>query len=169
MNFTISKPMSSEDIARIDKRFLPFLKGWSVSETYENNLVTIPAIIPFNYYQVTDKPASDIQDNELELSLWCGWPDVDNTGQIIGFYDAEAIINLRIQGSDVLNIIPSKCQVVAEITKQGGAAMQVYYNRKQVTDFTSYGYCYALVNDKATLVYARYPNGRQTRNMSEYL
>jgi len=149
MNFTISKPnFSNEDLARVDSRFLPFINGWSVSETYDNKPVIIPDIVPFNYYEVTDKPANDIKDNEKELSLWCGWAGRSNGKDIDGLYDAEVIINLRIAGEDVLNANAKK--VSAEIIKSGGAPMQVNFNGKFVTDFTSQFW------------FTKVPNGYQT-------
>ncbi|MDE1770434.1 MAG: hypothetical protein KGI28_07790 [Thaumarchaeota archaeon] len=171
MNFTISKPnFSSADLARVDKRFLQFITGWSISETYDGNTVIIPDIIPFNYFEVTDKPVDDIKDNEKEVSLWCGWARRSNGKDIDGLYDAEVIINLRIDGADALNEDPN-VQVKAEILKSGGAPITVSWNNKLVTDFTSVipvtcpGSWFSPGTSQNVIV----TNGYQTRIMNSFI
>jgi hypothetical protein len=137
----------------IDPRFKPFLDKWQIIETYKGTQVTIPgssnsSVTPFNYFEVTDKPGQT--ENEKQLSLWCGWQGQD------GNYDAEVIINLRIDGLDVLN--PNVKNVKAEIIKSGGAPMKVYFNNKFITDFTDRGW------------FSNTPNGYQTiSDMTVYL
>ena len=141
---------TQDQMNMIDTRFLPFIKNWKIEETYKNKKVAIPDINPFNYYEVLDKPGQI--ENEKQLSLWCGW--TGNSQQ--GDYDAEVIINLRIEGQNVLNLNANK--VSAEIIRSGGAPMKVYFNNKFVTDFTS------------PFLLTRVPNGYQTiDDMNIYL
>lgn len=137
-NRAIGMPgMSEADLAQVDPRLLKFLTGWKITEMDGGQLVIIPDVIPINYYYDIRTPGEPGYDpnhanDEMELTLWCGWkggpPD---TGQ----YDAEVLINLRIQGPAVTD--PTKNVVTAEITKQGSDSMIVYYNSKIVTNFTA--------------------------------
>lgn len=129
MNTAVTNAHFTPDqIKLIDSRFLPFMKDWTIEETYKNQNVVIPDINPFNYYEVLDKPGET--ENEKQLSLWCGWTGNSPSGD----YDAEVIINLRIDGKNALNQNVKK--VSAEILRSGGAPMKVNFNNKLVTDFT---------------------------------
>jgi hypothetical protein len=154
MNFAITSHKFTQDqMNRIDPRFFPFIDHWMVRELYKGQTVTIPSgsstISIFNYFEVTDKPGEI--ENEKQLSLWCGWQGID------GNYDAEVMINLRIDGTDV-NRTDRKGTVKAEIIKSGGAPMKVWFNGKLITDFTDKGW------------FSITPNGYQTvHDMSVYL
>src|SRR5690349_16361618 len=125
-NFAFTSPnLTFLQLTKIDQRFKRFMTGWKVVEIYKGNTVIIPDYVPFNYFEVTDKP--DGIENEKQLSIWCGWAGRTNRVDIDGLYDAEVIINLRISGQDVLGTGDS---VTAEILKSGGAPMQVYWNDK---------------------------------------
>lgn len=151
-NFAITK--ANLDVSRIDSRFLKYLSGWKLVETYKNNTVVIPDYVPFNYYAVYDKPGET--ENELQLSIWCGWASRSNGKDIDALYDAEAIINLRIEGTDVL--LGNAGTVKAEILKSGGAPMQLYFNGKEITDFV------------VKVVFVPLTNGYQTvSDMSKFL
>lgn len=132
MNFAITNAhFSPEQIRRIDPRFYPYMDDWYVEEIYKDRLVRIPStwdsqIFIYNYYEVNDKPGE--VENEKELSLACGW-----RGMSDGMFDREVLINLRIDGRDVLNT--KSTRVKAEIIKTGGAQMRAYFNHKLVTDF----------------------------------
>ena len=98
-NFAITK--APLDSSKIDARFLPYLTNWKVIETYKENTVEIPDYVPFNYYAVYDKPGET--ENELQVSIWCGWAGRSDGKNIDSLYDDEVIINLRIEGTDVLH------------------------------------------------------------------
>jgi len=159
MTFAITKAnFNDSDYRRIDPRFIPYLDGWKVIESYKGDVVTIPGtwnaeIWPFNYYEVvkvSGDPNSNQDENEKELSLACGWKDN------VGMYDREVQINLRLEGKQVKDI--GDTRVRAEIIKCGGAPMRVYYNDHILTDF----------NDK--LWWSKNANGYQTiSDMSIYL
>lgn len=84
MNNAITNAHFTPDqMKTIDSRFISFIKGWSISETYKGANVVIPDINPFNYYEVLDKPGQT--ENEKQLSLWCGWTGSSSQGD----YDAE--------------------------------------------------------------------------------
>lgn len=131
-NFTISKvPFLLEDLSKIDPRFDPYLQGWSLSEIYSGQTVVIPDYVIFNYYAVYDKPLGD--GNESEVSIWMGWANKPDGKTVVGLYDAEVQVNLRIENNDVLNGSPGI--VKAEITKQGGDPMTVTFKGKTLTTF----------------------------------
>ena len=135
MTFAFTKAnWNNEDYRKIDPRFLPYLDDWKVVQQYKGNIVTIPGtwnaeIWPFNYYEVikvSGDPNRNIEENEKELSLACGW-----RGN--GMYDREVLINLRLEGKQVLEL--DDVRVRAEIIKCGGAPMKVYFNDYLITDF----------------------------------
>lgn len=157
-NFAISKPhFSPEDFSKIDSRFLGYLRGWKVTETYKDKLVTIPLYIIFNYFEYTDTP----NEMEKQVSIWCGW-NHDTNGITDGLMDAEVIINLRLENDAVAN---NTDDVHAEILKSGGAQMQVFWNGTLVTDFHSDGH--VIVDNIQYRV--KYPNGYQARSMKQYM
>lgn len=124
-NFVITKSFfGPDDLSKIDKRFLPFLTGWEVKEVYKGSTVVIPKYNVFEYFEYTDTPGEE----EKQVSIWCGWDDAQ------GLMDAEVIINLRLEYQDAIN--PASNNVKAEILKDGGAPMEVYFNGKLVTNFS---------------------------------
>lgn len=166
MNFTITKPnFSDADLARVDPRILQFTKGWKILEQWEGKDVVLPDYVIFNYFEALNKPEG-IQDDEKQLTIWCGWAGRSNGINIDGLYDAEVIITLSVNGQACHD--PTIQQVNAEVIKSGGTTMQVWYNDKLVTDFQDthiidFGWW---CGGKKTL---KYPNGYQTRSMYQYL
>ena len=136
MTFAFTKTnWNNEDYRRIDVRFLPYLDDWKIVQHYKGKIVTMPGtwnaeIWPFNYYEVVKvegDPNRNVEENEKELSLACGWKDN------VGMYDREVQINLRLEGKQVLEL--NDVRVRAEIIKCGGAPMKVYFNNYLITDF----------------------------------
>lgn len=167
MGLTIGpKPcLTSEDLAKVDPRIVKFLKGWSILEQWEGKDVTLPDITPINYFEALNKPEG-IQDDEKQLTLWCGWAGRSTGKEIDGQYDAEVLITLSINGQACHD--PTIQTVNAEIIKSGGTTMQVWYNNKLVTDFqdthiVDFGWW---CGGKKTL---KYPNGYQARIMQQFL
>ena len=115
---------------QIDPRLLPFTDKWKLIEFYKSKKVTIPpdwnsGFYPDRYFQVIkrpDDPNPDESENEISLRIEGGWKG----------YDSEVIINLFIQGKNVLS---DKNYVSAEILKTGGADMILLFNDRQVTNF----------------------------------
>ena len=155
-------------LLKIDQRFIKYLEGWKVSEIYKDNTVVLPDYVPFNYYAVYDKPGET--ENELQVSIWMGWASRSNGKDIDALYDSEVQVNLRLEGSDVLHGNPGF--VKAEITKQGGAPMQVFFNGKMLTDFTDVVSVTIPGNwfSKSSVVTQKVTNGYQViPDLSKYL
>lgn len=126
-------PFTSNDKVRIDDRLKKFTYGWFLHSVYVGESVDIPGhsdsdFSVVKYFEVVKKPGdpffrTDERDNEIGLTLWGWWPG----------YDHEVEVNLFIRGKDVLS---GKDKVSAEILKCGGAEMELYHNKKLVTNFT---------------------------------
>ena len=134
--------LNEAEFQNIDVRLKPFLKGWKLTEEYENQHVEIPgtwdsAIFPFRYFVVVKKPGDqnykeDQSQNEICLCLWAGWRKYHNEyGWQV--YDDECEIVLWISRKAVLDTTQKK--VSAEIFKTGGAPMKLFFHDKLVTDF----------------------------------
>lgn len=136
-NFAFTSPSFSIDqIKRIDPRIWKFAQGWKIDEVYKNNTVTLPDYVPMNYYEVNHHPAGT-PELERQLTIWCGWAGRSNGKDIDGLYDAEVILTLGINAADVLTTPDTPVKVNAQLMKSGGSPINVYYNNKLVTDFTT--------------------------------
>lgn len=124
-------PFKKDDISKIDKRLIPFIQGWSITQKYNGQTVVIPGtwdseITIVKYFQVIkdkDDPNPGEEENEIGLRIEAGWWP----------YDTEVIIELRISGKDVLD---GTNNIHTEIYKAGGTSMKVYHNGKFLTNFT---------------------------------
>lgn len=133
MGFAITRAcLTPEDLKRVDHRILKFIKGWKLVEQWEGKDVIIPDYTPINYFEALNKPEG-IQDDEKQLTLWCGWAGRSNGKDIDGQYDAELIITLSVNGTACHDPMIQKVNV--ELLKSGGTSMQVYFNDHLVTDF----------------------------------
>ena len=167
MPFTITKPnFSNSDLARVDPRILKYLSGWKLVEQDRDSPVTIPDYIPINYFEDLDK-GGDSSQFEKQLVIFCGWASRSDGVNIDGYYDSECIITLGIFGPTAADINVT-ANVSVQIKRDGGDPMILYYNGKQITDFTSIGEVYAIVNGAIQLVIARYWNGYQVGTMNTF-
>lgn len=134
MNFAITRAcLTPEDLTHVDPRILQFIKGWKLVEQWEGqDDLIIPDYTPINYFEALNKPEG-IQDDEKQLTLWCGWAGRSNGKDIDGQYDAELIITLSVNGAACHD--PTIKRVNVEILKSGGTTMQVYFNDHLVTNF----------------------------------
>jgi len=124
--------LTPEDLAQVDPRILKFISGWKVVEQWEGKDVIIPDYTPINYFEALNKPEG-IQDDEKQLTLWCGWAGRSKGIDIDGQYDAEVIITLSVNGTDCHD--PTIQRVNVEVIKSGGTSIQVYFNDHLVTNF----------------------------------
>ena len=133
MNFAITRAcLTPEDLARVDPRILKFINGWKLVEQWEGKDITIKDYTPINYFEALNK-SEGIQDDEKQLTLWCGWAGRSNGKDIDGQYDAELIITLSVNGAACHD--PTIQKVNVELIKSGGTSMQVYFNDHLVTNF----------------------------------
>ena len=144
MNFAVGiSKLSSVDLARVDPRILKYISGWLVTENYKGKDVILPDYTPVNYFEALNKPEG-IDEDEKQLTLWCGWAGRSNGKDIDGQYDAEVIITISVNGKACHD--SSINQVNIEVIKSGRASMTVTYNGRFVTDFMDKFWFYSVPN-----------------------
>lgn len=133
MGFTFGiKTLTPSELSTVDPRILLFVKGWKLVESYKGKDVVIPDYTPVNYFEALNKPEG-VDEDEKQLTLWCGWAGRSNGKDIDGQYDAEMLVTLSVNGKACHD--PSIKQVNVEVIKMGGAHMVVTFNCHFITDF----------------------------------